>query len=182
MRAPSGGSISLARSWAADQSPVASSQSARRAGGKSGGSSPRATDAVKSSSVTGRILRQRPGAGDRGGQSGGQRARQHQHRIAELVGEEAGALGVGGGGCQQVRAREGGQELEVALVRGVGAREDSVDDARAEGGRDAQVGLAAAGADDVRGAAVVLLSGAFERADDGGPDGHHPPVTGARLG
>ena len=41
------------------------------------------------------------------------------------MGQEAGALGVRGSRREQVRARERGQQAEVALVRGVRARQDS---------------------------------------------------------
>ena len=54
----------------------------------------------------------------------------------ELVGQEAGAVGVGGGRREQVGAGERGEQREVALVGGVGARQDAVDDAGAERGRD----------------------------------------------
>ena len=63
-------------------------------------------------------------------------------------------------------------------MRGVRARQDAVDDARAERGRDAQVGLAATGADD----AGALRGGALERAHDGGADGDDAAAAGARLG
>ena len=80
------------------------------------------------------------------GPRGCERAGQDQHRVAELVGQEARSFGVGGGGGQQVGAGEGGEQREMALVRGVGPGQDAVDDARAEGRRDDQIRFAGAGA------------------------------------
>ena len=67
----------------------------------------------------------------------------------------------------------------MTLVRGVRARQDAVDHARAERGRDDQVGPAAAGAQH---AVVRCRRGALQRAHHGRPDGDDAAAARSRLG
>jgi hypothetical protein len=103
-------------------------------------------------------------------------APEDQHRVAELVREEARGCGALLGTREQRARRKRLEELAVRRAGLVHAREHGVDDPRDEAGAHVEPGRARAGG----GAAAVQRRASLERADDRGAHRDHAAAPRTR--